>query len=138
MAIKNVERHAAENGVAQSRHLFDLISGRGLTAGAIPRAPFIDHQFYLVFGIMLAHDLPVALYQRFHHIALAEKFVPIDVVKFKRVTFALIPITGAPAAQVPRIIMKRKSVDIAQIFLVLADDFFEETSRPLPTVVVGA
>src|SRR5262249_7920034 len=69
MAVEDVERHAAEHCVAESRHLLDEESGRRLASRTIPGPPFIDHQPGAVPAICLCHELPVTLDERLHLLA---------------------------------------------------------------------
>ena len=46
MAVEGVERHSAEDRVAQGGHLLELITRSRLAARTVPRAPFVDHQLY--------------------------------------------------------------------------------------------
>src|SRR5277367_3659968 len=98
MAIEGIEGHAAEYGIAQSRRLFELISSSLFRAGAIPGSPFVDYQFDRVIGVEFSHDLPMPSDQRFHAVAFAQQFVPIDAVEVESVTFSLLPILSATAA----------------------------------------
>src|SRR5215831_2406281 len=72
MAVKDVERHAAENGVAKRRHLLQLITGRGLASRLVPRTPLVHDQFDRVLRVFLAHDLPVSFDESFHAIPFAQ------------------------------------------------------------------
>jgi len=72
MTIENVERHTAENGVAERGHLFENVAGSGFAAGSIPRAPFVDDEFDVMLGIEFAHHLPVAFDHGFDAVTFAE------------------------------------------------------------------
>jgi hypothetical protein len=78
MAIEKIERHPGENGIAQCGHLFEEVAGSGFRAGAVSRAPLVDDQFDAMRGVEFAHNLPVFVDQRFHAIAFAQQFVPIN------------------------------------------------------------
>ena len=70
--VEQIQRHPAEDRVAQGWSLLQDVARRHLATGPIPRTPFIHHQLNVVFTIDLAHDLPVSGDQRFHHFALPQ------------------------------------------------------------------
>src|SRR5215510_8498874 len=60
MLVKDIESHRTENGISQSRDLFQNVAGCRLTARSIPRSPLIHNQLDLVFAINFPHNLPMA------------------------------------------------------------------------------
>src|ERR1700675_4731730 len=132
MTIEKVQCHSAEHGIAESRKLLQLIAGRQFTAGAIPRAPFIDDQFYGMAGIRFAHNLPVSVDERLHALAFAQQLIPIDGVELGRVAFPLCPVLRCSPAEIPRVMMKRQAVNLAKLPAALAQDFLQELASPIP------
>src|SRR5690242_6515992 len=90
-----------------------------------------------MFGIKLAHDLPVAFDEILQTLAFAKEFVPIDWFELEGVALAFVPVTGATAAEIPGVVMQRKTVDIVKLARTFAEDFFEEAARPRAIVTVG-
>jgi len=74
--------------------------------------------------VEFSHDLPVTDYQGIHHFTLSEQLVPIDNIKLQRVPFAFIPVLGPSTAQIPCVVMQRKTIDRAQLPRVFANNFF--------------
>ena len=48
MAVEDIEGHRAEYGVSESGSLLKKVAGSELTAGAIPKAPLVHHELYLM------------------------------------------------------------------------------------------
>ena len=111
MPIKDIKGHCTEHGVSERGDLLEEIIHRELTAGTIPRTPFIDHEFYLMSRIELTHGLPVTLNQRFQPTSFMQYFVPVLNLKLNRVALACVPVPGAPPAQIPGIVMERPAKD---------------------------
>src|ERR1700731_2568367 len=61
MTVERVECHPAEYCVPQGGQLFELIAGCECTARPVPRSPLVNHEFHVMFGVELAHNLPVSL-----------------------------------------------------------------------------
>ena len=70
MLVEDVQRHPAEDRIAQGRRLLQNVARRHLAARPVPRTPLVHHELDLVFTVDFAHDLPVSRDQRFHHFAL--------------------------------------------------------------------
>ena len=87
--------------------------------------------------VEFSHDLPVAVDQGFHHVALAQQFVPVHGVELERITFAFIPILGAAPAQVPGVVVQRQAIDGTEFSRTFAHDLFQKAARPIPLVVIG-
>src|SRR5258705_13088832 len=134
MTIEDVEGHPTEHCIAQGGYLLELVGRSCLVAGTIPGTPFVYDELDVVLLVKFAHDLPVAGDEAFHSIAFAQEFIPVDRVELESVSFALDPILGGAAAQIPGIVMKRHTVDRAQLSSALLEDFFQEAAGPVPVV----
>src|SRR5438874_1705060 len=132
MAVKNVQRHAAEHRVPQCGHLLKLVAWSRFTSGTVPWTPLIHHELHLMLPVKLAQDLPVAPNQTLHAVAFAEQFVPIDGVELYGFTFAGNPLLGFAAAQVPRVMVQSDAVNAAQFSWPFTQHFFQKLSGPLP------
>jgi len=72
MTIEDVEVHAAEDGVAERRHLFENVAGSCFAAGLIPGTPFVDDELDVMLGIEFAHHLPMAFDHGFDAVTFAQ------------------------------------------------------------------
>ncbi len=129
--------HAAENRVAESRHLLENVARTRLAAGSVPGAPLVHHQFDVMLVVNLAHDLPVPGNETLHAVAFAEKFIPLHRLKIDCVAFALHPVLGL-ATEVPSVVMQCQAIDSAQRVRPFSNNFLKKTARPTPIIDVGA
>src|SRR5579864_2547312 len=130
MAVESVQSHAAEDRVAQRGHLLQLIPWRRFAPRLVPWAPLVDHEFYHVIRVFLAHDLPVTVDEALDAVALPQQFVPIHRVELQSFSFAFHPVVGATTAQVPRVMMERPAVNTTELRASLAGNLFEEATGP--------
>src|SRR5215471_12679488 len=72
MPVEGIERHAAEDGVAQRGHLLQDVAGRCFRTGLVPRSPLIHNQLDVTSTIELAHNLPMTADQILHAISLLQ------------------------------------------------------------------
>src|SRR6266567_253662 len=137
MAVENVQGHAAEYRVAESRHLLDDVTGSRFAAGLVPGTPFVHNQLDVMLLVNFAHHLPVAGYERLHAVAFAEKFVPLHRLEVDGIAFTLHPVLG-PATEIPGVVMERQAIDSPQFAGSFPDNLFKKTASPAPIVHVGA
>src|SRR5438270_13727635 len=74
MAVKNVQRHAAEHRVPQCGHLLKLVAWSRFTSGTVPWAPLIHHELHAMLAIKLVQDLPLVPNQSLHEVDFADLF----------------------------------------------------------------
>ena len=78
--VEDVEREGGHEGVAQGVLLVE-VSGNGARLLVPPRAPLVEHQGYLLLGVILVHDGAVATDDVLHLAALAQRPVVVFVGK---------------------------------------------------------
>src|SRR5256885_363540 len=137
MPVKNVQGHATEHGIPQRGSLLENVPWRGLAPGTVPRTPLIDDELDAVLTVKFTHDLPVPCNEAFHALAFAQNLVPVHGIKLNCVPFSLFPIVRTPTTEIPSVMVKRPTVDAAQLRRPLANNFLEEAARPAPVIGIG-
>src|SRR5882724_3609048 len=136
VAIENIESHGAEHRVPQRWSLLEDVPWRCFTAWPVPRAPLVHDEFDAVLSIELTHDLPVLQNQSLHAFTLAQNLVPVHGIKLNCVTLPSFPIVCSPPAKIPRVMVKRPTVDAAELRGPFANHLLEEAASPVPVIGV--
>src|SRR6267378_522975 len=138
VAIENIQSHGAEHRVPQRWSLLEDVPRCCFASGSVPRAPFVHDEFDAVLSIKLAHDLPVSQNQSLHAFTLAQNLVPFHGIKLNCVPLSFFPIVCSSPTKIPRVMVKRPTVDAAELRRPLANNFLEEAARPTPVIGVRA
>src|SRR5437016_7729883 len=136
MPVKNVEGHAAEHGIPQRGSLLENVPWRRLAPGTVPPAPFVHDELDAVLTVEFTHDLPVPKNEVLHTFTFAQNLVPVEGIKLNCVTFSFFPLVRSSTAKIPSVMVKRPTVDAAELRRPLANNFLEEAARPVPVVGV--
>ena len=78
-------------------------------------APLVHDEFVAVLSIEFAHDLPVPQNQSLHAFTLAQNLVSVHGIKLNCVPLSFFPIGCSPPAKIPRVVVKRPTVDAAEL-----------------------
>src|SRR6266851_4728560 len=135
--IKNIQSHRAEHRVPQRWSLFEDVAWRCFASGPVPWAPLVHDEFDAVLSIEFAHDLPVPQNQSLHAFTLAQNLVPVHGIKLNCVPLSFFPIGCSPPAKIPCVVVKRPTVDGAELRWPFANHLLEEAASPVPVIRVG-
>src|SRR5882672_10801707 len=137
VAIKNIQSHGAEHRVPQRWSLLEDVPWRCFAPGPVPRAPLVHDEFDAVLSIELTDDLPVSQDQSLHAFTLTQNLVPVHEIKLNCVTLSFFPIGCSPPAKIPCVMVKRPTVDAAELRGPFANHLLEEAASPVPVIRVG-
>ncbi len=88
-------------------------------------------------SIELTHDLPVSQNKSLHAFTLTQNLVPVHGIKLNCVTLSFFPIGCSPPAKIPCVMVKRPTVDAAELRGPFANHLLEEAASPVPVIRVG-